>query len=571
MTRKSVSLVIAAAIAAVLSTASVVPALDAGLTDQSFIPYRAVGAVRPSMSDAYVSWWDGGDSGSQNWLRVMNLQTGAVSTARYLHVMPVPESTRSDRDLFTWADGDDIKGDTADDDLFVYDAPRAVLTKLGRLVTFDGDYQNTSDDSLPDISGSRIVVSGRHSGQTGVWLVDITNASWRPISGTGGRPAIDGDRIAWIERGEGSDGSNLVLFNLATSERRVIATGPGIVEVDVDPSRIVWSEYAYMQPSRIRSYDLATGAISEVFSTERVVSELSLSAGVLTWLESPGYDQPAGTTIHLRTLSTGAEQVIQSAGAELGGAATNGSSVAWMVGKWDAAAVRLATLSARASTSITFTIPPVVTWGSSTKGTGRLVDGAGGPLANRTIRVSRATSDVFGELPPMRSFATVKTDSNGAFTFTVKPIMKTGYSVDFIPAQSDTFAPSSTGLSVVAPKVELRLYVAKNARAHKWLAIYSAAHFPPSTDAQPELHGERRLSNGTWKEQYVFSGMPYSGWGYLPRSLKATGLKSWKWYEDRAFITELYLLKPGKWRFRSVMAEPAYARSESAWKYVTVR
>ena len=573
--RKRTLLFTCLAVLALAWTLGVAPAAESyrGLATSpaSFSPVMSVGVQDPAMSDSILCWWDEGAGGSSDErLRVMDLNTLAISTVQSTGSFIYESGTSVDGRKVVWTDRKLPNGKRT---LYGYDASAKVLKKLGEVEQRDESGSNDGD-ARPDISGDRVVVSGTHAGQVGVWLVSYSTAAWRKLDAAGINPRISGDWAVWLQQVDDWTGARiLVATNVVTNERKTIPVySPR--GLDVDGNKLVYAacrqvstEYGteYEEDSNLWGMDLTTGATFTVWVAPGTEANPRIFGSNVVW-EDEGEGNDAETRkVHFKSLSTGVDFLVApDRGRVAHSPATNGTQIAWVEGQYGAAVLRCAAIADRAPAKLTISAPKIIGWGASTQVRGLLTDAGDNPLAGRMIRLNGYYSQRFSSGVTTITLASVRTGSDGTYVFTVRPLTIGHYTAQFVPGQMDTNGPSATKSVQVAPKPKARLSVPKSARAYGTVDIFAYVYAAKGFDGpQPLLEGYRS-ENGKWIRRYTFA----MGW---PSVVTRGTYKGWTMWGDRAFATERKDFKPGKWRFRVVVADPEYARAVSSWYYLTAR
>ena len=536
-----------------------------------FSPVMSVGVQDPAMSESILCWWDeGAGTSSDERLRVMDLNTLAMVTVQATGSFIYEGGTSVDGRKVVWTDEKLPNGKRT---LYGYDVSAKVLKKLGEVEQRD-ETGSSDGDARPDISGDRVVVSGKHAGQVGVWLVTYSTATWRKLDAAGERPRISGDWAVWLQRvGEWGGDRILVATNVVTNERKTVAISD-LRGWDVDGNRLVYAarrqvstEYGteYEEGINLWGMDLATGATFTVSDAPGTEASPRLFGSSVVWEEESGDYDDKTRTLHFKSLSTGVGFLVApDARGVVHSLVTNGTQIAWVEGQWGGASLRLAAIADRAPAKLTISAPKIISWGASTQVRGLLTDAGGNPLAGRMIRLNGYYSQRFNSSLTTITLASVRTGSDGTYAFTVRPLTIGHYTAQFAPGQTDTNGPSATKTVLVAPKPKARLSVPKTARARHTIDTFAYVYAAKGFDGpQPQLQGYRS-ENGKWIRRYTFD----MGW---PNVVTRGTYKGWTMWGDRAFATELQDFKPGRWRFRVVVADPDYATAVSSWCYLTAR
>lgn len=137
-----------------------------------------------------------------------------------------------------------------------------------------------------------------------------------------------GDYLVWVQKYE--RGSDVVLYNLASEERRTISTGGSTGEaanrdVRIDDGTVAWEAYDWKtRSSQLALYDIASGKLS-TFKIAEPLPHLEISKGRVVYVQR----RETTAEIHLYDVSSGSDSVIAS----LEGLATSpyieGGKVTW--------------------------------------------------------------------------------------------------------------------------------------------------------------------------------------------------------------------------------------------------
>lgn len=218
--------------------------------DRSITPEpTAIGA--PAISGYRVVWPDYGDGSTTGGIWYHNLSTGAqhrlpvaggsgleIDGTRLcyerdnrIHVYDLSKRTeRAVSPEGARAGSCDISGRTvvwhqeregAGLDIYSKDLATGRETRLT---------SDPADQSLPRISGHRVVWQDQRNGDDDIYGYDLSNGAEFRISGAEGRQwfaDISGDRVVWMDERHGRDNSEIYLFDLATGVETRVTNQPG--------------------------------------------------------------------------------------------------------------------------------------------------------------------------------------------------------------------------------------------------------------------------------------------------------------------------------------------------------
>ena len=216
-----------------------------GVGYQIFYSYLGSGALQalspvsytqiyPSVSGTRVVWQDERAGSWETDIYMYDLATGVET--------PVcTESSKQERpdidgDWAVWVDnrgGTYVGGSPTKNDIYA----KNVVTGEERRLTFD---ENDVVQGSPAISGNRIVYSGNYGG---VWLYDLATGQTRQLSGEGGSPDINGDKVVWRTSAAGGANRQVWLYDLATETSQEVTTGTGqVYSPKISANNIVWTD-----------------------------------------------------------------------------------------------------------------------------------------------------------------------------------------------------------------------------------------------------------------------------------------------------------------------------------------
>ncbi len=200
-------------------------------------------------------------------------------------------------------------------------------------------------------------------------------------------------------------------------------------------------------------------------------------------------------------------------------------------------------VSSLADSAITATKPTqTIAYGGTATLTGKLTSG-GVPLANKTVAIQ-----------PSSKGTTVQTDLSGNYTFSVKPNVKTTYTLSFA---GDSAAGATSVQAVVTPKAKVTTPVVPSyVKRSKSFKVYTYL-YPKHT-------------TGTTVMTYYFQKKNSKG-KYVTISSETVTAKAAAFSSARSKVTSPYVkLSSGKWRVVARHADSGHASTDSPRKYFTV-
>jgi hypothetical protein len=180
-----------------------------------------------------------------------------------------------------------------------------------------------------------------------------------------------------------------------------------------------------------------------------------------------------------------------------------------------------------------------INYNASAKITSKLSSG-GSPLTGKSVRISGGST-----------VATQVSDGSGAFSFTVKPIVATTYTLSFA---GDATHPAT----VATVKVTPHAYVSK--------PVLSTSHVTHSHSFNTRADVHPKHTKGTHAVlTFTFQRSEKGHW-VTHKTVSATAVSVGRWTRG----TVSAKLTTGKWRVQAVHSDAGHASSSSARTYFTI-
>ncbi|MDN7023741.1 hypothetical protein FGU65_02320 [Methanoculleus sp. FWC-SCC1] len=199
---------------------------------------------------------------------------------------------------------------------------------------------------FPAVDGDRIVWvegNGADRGSSDIYLYNLTSEELVPVCTAPGeqtRPKISGDRVVWQDMRSGN--WDIYSYDLTTGEERAVCTDPARqIHPDIDGDDIVWQDRrnAYLgrdwdNSDDIYHFDLAAGTERPLATGREEQHDPAVAGGRVVWVESVRWkDDPLheGNRLLVYDLVTGSTRCIPAEGGTVMDPVISGSHVAFCV------------------------------------------------------------------------------------------------------------------------------------------------------------------------------------------------------------------------------------------------
>lgn len=267
---------------------------DLSTNTETQITSDSVNQTHPDISDDRIVWLNWTSGGSVN-VRMYNIQTGTEAPVPFSGISTVFSPDNANTEFFPRISGNRIVWDGSSNRNVIlgYDILTGSVTEIAPPNGFTRKLH-------PDISGNRVVWEDWRSGYSEIYMYDfLANTETRISSNTNNTkddprqayPAIDGDKIVWMDNRNPNRAYDVYMFDLLTQTESRISTDtvsnafyPGI-----SGDKIVWWSTAPVLSSGIYLYDLVTqtqGRISQNSSNIQGPGSSAVSNGKVVWTDN---------------------------------------------------------------------------------------------------------------------------------------------------------------------------------------------------------------------------------------------------------------------------------------------